>query len=53
MRRHWVYSPHSGGRKIPPFIQEKIQKRILSYAEKHYAGKFNRIDVRFGDSFAT
>lgn len=29
MRRHWVYSPHSGGRKIPPFIQEKIQKRIL------------------------
>jgi len=51
MRRHWVYSPHSGGQKIPPFIQEKIQKRIQSFAEKHYAGEYNRIDVRFRGPF--
>lgn len=43
----WVYDPHSGGVKIPPAVQERTRQRILSYAEKHYAGKYTRIDVRF------
>jgi hypothetical protein len=43
----WVYDPQSGGVKIPPAVQERTRKRILDYAEKHYAGKFTRIDVRF------
>ncbi len=51
MKRHWVYSPHSGGSKVPPHVQQKTRDRILAYAEKHYAGKFNRIDVRFRGQF--
>ena len=51
MKRQWVYSPHSGGRKIPDLVQEKIRDRILAYAQKHYSGKFNRIDVRFRGAF--
>ena len=47
MRRMWVYSPHTGGKKIPPAVRERIQQRILNYANKHHADKFTRIDVRF------
>ena len=43
----WVYDPHSGGTKIPPAVQERTARRILAYAEAHYAGKYTRIDVRF------
>jgi len=43
----WVYSPHTGGKRIPPAIQERTQRRILEYAQQHHAGKFIRIDVRF------
>src|ERR1700680_4536303 len=45
--RGWVYSPHTGGTKIPPRVQEIVRHRILAYAAKHHAGKFIRIDVRF------
>src|SRR5579863_3146885 len=43
----WVYNPHTGGKCIPPGVKMRIQQRILDYANKHYAGKFTRIDVRF------
>jgi hypothetical protein len=43
----WVYNPHTGGKRIPPAIQERTRQRILEYAQKHRAGKFIRIDVRF------
>lgn len=43
----WVYNPHTGGKRIPPAIQERTRQRILEYAQKHHAGKFIRIDVRF------
>lgn len=47
MRKVWVFSPHLGGRKVPPTVQEVVRQRILKHAEKKYAGKFSRIDVRF------
>ena len=47
MRKTWVYDPHFGGVKIPPGVQERTRQRILAYADKHHAGRFNRIDVRF------
>ena len=47
----WVYDPHSGGETIPVFKQDTIRKRILNHAEKHYSGKFTRIDVRFREKF--
>lgn len=43
----WVYDPHTGGMKIPAQVQEQTAKRIRAYAEKHYAGKFIRLDIRF------
>ena len=45
--RTWVYSPHSGGKKAPPAVQERIRDSILKHAAKNYAGKYDRIDVRF------
>jgi len=47
----WIYDPQSGGRKIPDSIQPTIRQRILDHAEKHYSGKYNRIEVRFRGKF--
>jgi hypothetical protein len=43
----WVYDPHSGGVKISPAVQERTRQRILAHAEKHYKGKYTRLDIRF------
>ena len=51
MAKRWVYSPQSGGAKIPPAVQDRVRARILAHAEQHYAGKYNRIDVRFRGQF--
>jgi len=45
--RMWVYSPHTGGKAIPPAVKERTERRILDFAAKNYAGKFTRIEVRF------
>lgn len=47
MAMGWVYDPHSGGVKIPPRVKEETERRILAHANKNYAGKFTRIEVRF------
>ena len=47
----WVYDPHSGGVKIPKRTKESTEKRILTYAQKHYAGKFTRLAIRFRSQF--
>lgn len=43
----WVYNPHTGGTKIPPAVQQRTEQRIRDHAQKHYAGKFTRLEVRF------
>jgi hypothetical protein len=43
----WVYNPHVGGTKIPPKVQERVHARLARHAAKHYAGKYDRLDVRF------
>jgi hypothetical protein len=47
MAKQWMFVPGSGGVAIPKHQQETIRQRILAHANKNYAGKFNRIDVRF------
>ena len=47
----WVYDPQAGGVKIPPAVQERTRQRILKHAEKHYAGKYSRLDLRFRGQF--
>ena len=32
-------------------VEQRLRKRILEHAEKHYAGKYNRIDLRCRDKF--
>ena len=46
----WVFDPQSGGKPIPASTQNLVRQRILAHAQKHYAGKFARIDVRFHGS---
>jgi len=43
----WVFDPHSGGTKIPESLKEQTKRRILAHAEKRYAGRYTRLDVRF------
>ena len=46
-RKQWVFSPHTGGSKIPPALQLDTRTRIERYAERHYADLYTRIDVTF------
>ncbi len=46
-KKVWTFDPQSGGMKIPYSIKPRIRDRVLKQAEKHYAGRYNRIDVRF------
>jgi len=50
-RKMWVYDPQSGGQKIPDAIKPQLRQRILDHAEKHYAGKYIRIEIRFRGKF--
>ncbi len=43
----WVFDPHSGGTKIPEAGRDRIRRRILAHAEKHYAGRYTALDIRF------
>lgn len=43
----WVFDPQAGGVKVPKLVQERTTRRILAHAEKHYKGKYTRLDVRF------
>jgi hypothetical protein len=43
----WVYDPHSGGQNIPPAVRERTERRIRAHAQKHYSGKYSRLDIRF------
>ena len=47
----WVRDPDRGGVKIPEPVRTRTSLRILAYAEKHYSGKFTRIDIRFRGQF--
>ncbi len=47
----WVCDPHTGGVKIPRPLQERIRRRILTYAEENYTGKYTRLEIRFRNQF--
>ncbi len=50
-KKMWVLDPQSGGQKILDAAKKRISKRILDHAAENYAGKYNRIDVRFRGQF--
>ena len=43
----WVFDPHSGGMKISETVRDRTRRRILAHAEKHYAGRYTSLDIRF------
>lgn len=47
----WVRDLQSGGTPIPERERESIIQRIEQYAQKHYRGRYQRLDVRFRGSF--
>lgn len=50
-RKVRVYDPDSGGVRIPDRVRAETERRILSYAEQHFAGKYSRLDIRFRGQF--
>ncbi len=50
-RKTWVYDPQGGGIRIPEAVKPRVRRRILAHAEKNYAGKYNRLDVRLRGKF--
>jgi hypothetical protein len=51
MRGHtWVHDPDSGDRSIPPAVRQETERRIRAHAQKHYAGRYSRLDIRFRGS---
>ena len=49
--KRWVFSPHSGGNRIPSSVQERIRKRVLDHAATHGEGVFGRVEVSFRSQF--
>ena len=50
-RGTWVLNPNSGGKPIPESVQRSVDARLCSFAEKHYAGRYSRLDIRFRGQF--
>jgi len=46
-QRAWAFDPHSGGVTIPERTRRSTAERIQRYAERHYPGKYTRLDIRF------
>jgi hypothetical protein len=50
-RRMWVFSPNSGGKKIPDLVRIDVEKRINDVAEQQLKGKFVRLELSFKGRF--
>jgi hypothetical protein len=43
----WMFNPHTGGLKIGSSKQWEVRQRIKRHAASKYAGRYNRLDIRF------
>jgi len=50
-KKQWVFSPDSGGTKIPASKKSEVTQRIEKFAAENYAGKYTRLDIRFRGQF--
>ncbi len=50
-RQVWVFDPDSGGIKIPDPAKIDVEKRINNIAQKHFKGKYTRLDIHFKGQF--
>ncbi len=49
----WVINPNSGGKPIPELVQRRTDARLRRYAEKHYAGRCSRLEMRLRSQFCS
>ncbi len=49
--RVWDRDPDSGGVPVPAAVRERAAVRIRSHAERHFAGRYTRLDVLFKAQF--
>ena len=42
-----MQTPDAGGTTIPSEVRQETEQRIREYAEKHYAGAYSQLDIRF------
>jgi hypothetical protein len=47
----WVFSPNSGGKKIPDLVRISVEKRINDVAEQQLKGKLVRSELSFKGQF--
>jgi hypothetical protein len=47
----WVRDPHAGGAPISDALKRETSRRLMAYAQKRYASKDARLDIRFRGSF--
>jgi hypothetical protein len=47
----WVFSPNSGGQKIPPLLQAETRESILKHAAKIIPEKASQVRVSFRGHF--
>ena len=50
-RRGWVFSPDTGGVRIPEDVRRATTDRIEKYAAKHYSGCYTRLGLHFHGAF--
>jgi len=50
-RRVWMYSPHSGGKKVPEHVRQSTARRIEAFAVEHFAGRYRELAIRFRGQF--
>ena len=50
-QKHWVFSPNTGGKRIPEPVQRRTEARLVRYAEEHFAGCYTRLAIRFRAQF--
>ena len=49
--RGWVFTPDRGGTPIPEPVRRRVEERIRSCAEQHFAGCYTRLEIRFRGQF--
>jgi hypothetical protein len=46
-----MFDPDSGGTKIPQRVRSQTEKRLRQFAEERFAGRYNRLEIRFRGQF--
>jgi len=50
-KKRWCFHPETGGITIPDQVKCDVKECIKSVGEKHFKGKYTRLDIRFKGRF--